>query len=164
MAFVRSEIYLVLLSTFELLVSGSRANVVSGRQYGRLLAHSVSQNPLATTPSGSAWRQSLRAEAARSPRPDCPHAEAAPGRATAPSNHRRSRRHAGRTVSLAVHTRRAPGPGEHSEPCCPTDRNSGESAARCGRDGKHAAERTRDTDEEMSPEGLRIPTRRRCAQ
>jgi hypothetical protein len=154
MAFIRSEIYLVLLSTFKLLVSSSRANVVSGKHYGRLLAHPVQQISLATPPGWSTRRQSLRAQAARPPCPDRRHAEATRGRpATPPANHRRSRRPAGRTVSLAVHTRRAPGPGEHSEPCCPTHRNSGESAARCGRDGKHAAERTRDTCEEMSREG-----------
>src|ERR1700692_5046557 len=40
----------------------TRANVVSGRQYGRQLAHTIQQDPFATTPSGSAWRQSLRAQ------------------------------------------------------------------------------------------------------
>src|SRR6202140_5315025 len=77
------------------------ANVVSGRQYGRLLAHSVSQNPLATTPSGSAWRKSLRAQPARPPRPSDDGSRSHPGARGAPGNHGPSHRRAGRPVSLA---------------------------------------------------------------
>src|ERR1700722_4970365 len=52
----------------DLLSVPTRANVVSGRQYGRLLAHTIQQIPLATTPSGSAGRKSLRAQPAPPPR------------------------------------------------------------------------------------------------
>src|ERR1700676_1961088 len=85
----------------DLLSVPTRANVVSGRQYGRLLAHSVSQNPLATTPSGSAWRKNLRAQPARPPRPSDDVSRSHPGARGAPGNHGPSHRRAERPVSLA---------------------------------------------------------------
>jgi hypothetical protein len=91
-------------STFGLLVWPTRANVVSGRYYGRLLAHPVPQIPLATTPSRSAWRQSLRAQSESAPTPDAAAAASRPNTPGTPGNHCRSRRRAGCTVSLAVGT------------------------------------------------------------
>src|ERR1700688_3087320 len=92
----------------DLLSVPTGANVVSGRQYGRQLAHSVSQNPLATTPSGSAWRKSLRAQPARPPRPSDDVSRSHPGARAAPGNHGPSHRRAGRPVSLAGGIGRAP--------------------------------------------------------
>src|ERR1700719_2183759 len=92
----------------DLLSLPTRANVVSGRQYGRLLAHSVSQNPLATTPSGSAWRKSLRAQPARPPRPSDDVSRSHPGARGPRGTHGPSHRRAGRPVSLAGGIGRAP--------------------------------------------------------
>src|SRR6202166_3841860 len=92
----------------DLLSVPTGANVVSGRQYGRLLAHSISQNPLATTLSGSAWRKSLRAQPARPPRPSDDVSRSHPGARGAPGNHGPSHRRAKRPVSLAGGIGRVP--------------------------------------------------------
>src|ERR1700691_1745964 len=91
-------------STFKLLVSGSSANVVFGRHYRSPLAYFIQQIPLAITPGRSAGRQSLRTQTARPPRLDRPYAETTRSHSGTPTSadHRRSHRHAGRTVSVAL--------------------------------------------------------------
>src|ERR1700686_913909 len=85
----------------DLLSVPTRANVVSGRQYGRQPAHPLQQIPLATTPSGSACRKSLRAKPAPPPSPSDDGSRSHPSARGAPGNHGPSHRRAGRQVSLA---------------------------------------------------------------
>ena len=78
-----------------------RMNVVSGDHHGRPFLHPLQQDPRASTPPGSARRQSSRLQPASSSRP---HARAPYGRPASPGaqgNHRRSHRRPGRTISLA---------------------------------------------------------------
>jgi hypothetical protein len=92
-------------------------NVVSGRHHDQLPLHSFQQVPRATTPPGSAGRQSLRPQPATSTRPD---ANPAGGRRTtrgAWRNRRRSHRPPRRTVSLAARCGKVISWNQPQRPC-----------------------------------------------
>src|SRR5450755_4184221 len=85
-----------------LLVPRRRANVVSGRHYGRTLLHFVSQIPSAMPQPRRAWRPSLRAQPAGPPRPFADATGSGPAARGALGNHGQSHRGSGCAVSLAV--------------------------------------------------------------
>src|ERR1035441_8376417 len=92
----------VLKALLNLPVPRRRANVVSGRHYGRTLLHLVSQIPSAMPQHRRAWRPSLRAQPTGPPRPGADATSGRPVARAARGNHGHSHRPAGRPVSLVT--------------------------------------------------------------
>jgi hypothetical protein len=86
------------LKRFTLLAFHTGANVVSEDNDARLLPYFISQDSLATTPYRSAWRQSVRAQPARPPRP----AAALPCRPAAAGGERGKYRPGGRCPGCRI--------------------------------------------------------------
>jgi hypothetical protein len=72
-----------------------------GVHHGRLFAYPLQQISFATAPARSTWRQSPRAQPARSPRSASDATRSRPATRGAPPNHGRIHRRAGCPVSLA---------------------------------------------------------------
>src|ERR1035441_2120816 len=117
--------YLRAKTNLSLLVSPpQRMNVVSGDDHGRPYLHPLQQDPRASTPTGSARRQSPRLQPAGPARPPArasPHPPAPPRAPRPPppptppgaqETPRPSHRRPGRTISLAARCRKA----THREP------------------------------------------------